>query len=149
MREQIILQGNTNYKLDQVNTNLNNINNVINELNTTLNSSVPMSDLDTSTASSPGVDIQDTLNAIMGYMPTKNTIIDTLERQDISNGTCPELYIFKNDIKILSLKIPATKLNLADMAGFNLCKISRSVLILLAEIISSILVIGLFRKFSG
>ena len=149
MREQIILQATTNYKLDQVNMNLNKLNNGINELNTSLNSSVPMPDLDTTTASFPGVNFQDTLTAILGYMPTKNTILDTLDRQDISNGTCPELYIFKNDIKILSLKIPATKLNLADIGGFNLCKISRAILVLFAEIVSSLLVIGLFRKFSG
>lgn len=149
MREQIILQGNTNYKLDQVNNNLNNINNGINELNSSFNSSIPMPNLDTTESSRPSISVEDTLNQIMGYMPTKNTIIDTLARQDISNGTCPELYIFKTDIKILTLKIPATKLNLADIGGFNLCKISRAILILFAEIVSSILIIGLFRKFSG
>ena len=149
MREQIILQGNSNYKLDQVNSNLNNINNGINEINNTLNSSIPMPNLDTTEGSISSISAKDTINKIMGYMPTKNTIIDTLEMQDISNGTCPELYILKNDIKILTLTIPATKLNLADIGGFNLCKISRAILILLAEIVSSILIIGLFRKFSG
>lgn len=159
MSEQLQLQANTNLKLNDVNSNLQALNAGVTSLNnglaglTTNNDNTPSADMDSLPAdpvldSSSFVEVSyiDTLTKILSdYIPTENTLIDTSSLPDITSQCLVFTLTKANPQK----GVPETKIDLGNLHGYNLCNFSRTTLLLFAEILSIVLMVGIFSKFTG